>query len=87
MDKAAIVEVLEEIAELLELKGENAFKVRAYQNGARALETLDEDLGTVIAEERLGEVKGSARKRSKSSTTRLGSRASSNWPRPAGRGR
>ncbi|MDP0498276.1 MAG: DNA polymerase/3'-5' exonuclease PolX [Verrucomicrobiota bacterium JB024] len=58
MDKAAIVEVLEEIAELLELKGENAFKVRAYQNGARALETLDEDLGTVIAEERLGEVKG-----------------------------
>jgi DNA polymerase (family 10) len=58
MDKAAIVEVLEAIAELLELKGENAFKVRAYQNGARALETLDEDLGTVIAEERLGEVKG-----------------------------
>ncbi len=58
MEKSAIVEILEDIAELLELKGENTFKVRAYQNGARALETLDEDLGTVIAEERLGEVKG-----------------------------
>ncbi len=58
MEKADIVDILEEIAELLELKGENAFKVRAYSGGARALETLDEDLGTVIAEERLGDIKG-----------------------------
>ena len=58
MDKAEIVAALEEIAVLLELKGENAFKVRAYQNGARALEGLAEDLGTVIAEERLGKVPG-----------------------------
>ncbi|KAF0093189.1 MAG: DNA polymerase (family X) [Puniceicoccaceae bacterium 5H] len=58
MDARAIAEVLEEIGQLLELKGENPFKIRAYQNGARALESLDEDLGTLIAEERLGEVKG-----------------------------
>ncbi|MGE9293833.1 MAG: DNA polymerase/3'-5' exonuclease PolX, partial [Puniceicoccales bacterium] len=58
MEKADIVEVLEAIAELLELKGENAFKIRAYQNGARSLETLDEDLGTVIEEDRLGKIKG-----------------------------
>ncbi|MEM9227455.1 MAG: histidinol-phosphatase, partial [Verrucomicrobiota bacterium] len=58
MEKAAIVDLLEEIAELLELKGENAFKVRAYSAGARALETLEEDLGSLIAEERLGEIKG-----------------------------
>lgn len=49
---------LGEIGTLLELKGENPFKVRAYQSGARALESLDEDLDTLIAEERLDKVKG-----------------------------
>ncbi|MEO0795185.1 MAG: DNA polymerase/3'-5' exonuclease PolX [Verrucomicrobiota bacterium] len=58
MDKSEIVAVLESIAELLELKGENPFKVRAYQSGARALESLEEDVSAVIAEERLGKIKG-----------------------------
>ena len=58
MDKAAIVDVLEEIAVLLELTGGNGFKIRAYQNGARALETLEEDLDTLIGEGRLSEVNG-----------------------------
>lgn len=39
MDKEAIIDVLERIGRLLELKGENPFKIRAYLNGARALET------------------------------------------------
>ncbi len=58
MDKAGIVDILESIAELLELKGENPFKIRAYSNGARALESLEKDLGEVIAAGELGEVKG-----------------------------
>ncbi len=58
MDKAEIVKVLDEIGELLELQGENPFKIRAYQSGARALEGLTEDLGTLIEEQRLHEVKG-----------------------------
>jgi DNA polymerase (family X) len=58
MTKADIVDALEEIALLLELQGENPFKVRAYQNGARALEELTEDLGALIAANGLGEVKG-----------------------------
>lgn len=58
MDKASIAQILDDIAALLELKGENPFKVRAYQAGARALESLNEDLATVIAEERLGKIKG-----------------------------
>lgn len=58
MTKSEIVDVLNEIATLLEVKGENTFKVRAYQNGARALESLEEPLETVIAEERLGEIDG-----------------------------
>jgi DNA polymerase (family 10) len=47
MNKKEIAEVLNEIGTLLELKGENPFKVRAYQNGARALETLTEKLEDV----------------------------------------
>lgn len=39
MTKDQIIEVLETIGRLLELKGENAFKVRAYANAIRALET------------------------------------------------
>ncbi len=58
MDKADIVEVLEEIAVLLELKGENPFKIRAYQAGARALETLEGDLDALIEAGDLGSVKG-----------------------------
>jgi DNA polymerase (family 10) len=56
--KNEIADVLNDIAVLLELKGENPFKSRAYQAGARALEALEEDLGAVIADGRLGEMKG-----------------------------
>ncbi|MBT6851830.1 MAG: DNA polymerase/3'-5' exonuclease PolX [Opitutae bacterium] len=58
MDKKDIVEVLERIGTMMEIKGENPFKVRAYFSGARTLQTMEEDLGTVIGEERLGDVPG-----------------------------
>ena len=58
MDKAAIASVLEEIGILLELTGENPFKVRAYQNGASALTALEDDLGARIEAGTLGEVPG-----------------------------
>jgi len=58
MDKGRIVAILEEIGLLLELKAENPFKIRAYQNGARALETMEEPLDQVIEEDRLGTVPG-----------------------------
>ena len=34
MDNAAIARILREIADLLEIKGDNPFKIRAYRNGA-----------------------------------------------------
>ncbi|MEX0322470.1 MAG: DNA polymerase/3'-5' exonuclease PolX [Puniceicoccaceae bacterium] len=58
MEVRDIVDRLEEIGVLLELNGDNPFKVRAYQSGARALESLEEDLDTLIEEETLGNVKG-----------------------------
>ena len=38
MTKDEVGRVLQNIARLLELKGENPFKIRAYVNAARALE-------------------------------------------------
>ena len=58
MDKKDIIEVLERIGTMLEIKGENPFKVRAYFSGARTLQTMEEDLGEVIGEGRLGEIPG-----------------------------
>ena len=58
MDKDQVAEVLIEIGVLLELKGENPFKSRAYANAARALESLSEPLEKLIGENRLGEIKG-----------------------------
>ncbi len=53
-----VVRTLEEIASLLELKGENPFKVRAYENAARALDGLTGDLGAIIEAGTLTEVPG-----------------------------
>lgn len=58
MTKADIVSALEEIAVLLELRGENPFKIRAYQAGARALETMEEDLDALLEVDELGKVPG-----------------------------
>jgi DNA polymerase (family 10) len=58
MDKERVAAVIEEIGVLLELKGENPFKTRAYANAARALETLTEPLEKLVAEDRLGSVRG-----------------------------
>ncbi|HUR44281.1 MAG TPA: helix-hairpin-helix domain-containing protein, partial [Candidatus Saccharimonadales bacterium] len=58
MDKDQIAEILIEIGILLELKGENPFKSRAYGAAARVLETMTEPLSKVIAEGRLGAIKG-----------------------------
>jgi DNA polymerase (family X) len=58
MDKDKVAEILVEIGVLLELKGENPFKTRAYANGARTIEGLSEPLATLVAEKRLGEIKG-----------------------------
>ncbi len=58
MDKDQVADILVDIGLLLELKGENPFKTRAYQNGARTIQQLEEPLAKIVAEERLGEIKG-----------------------------
>lgn len=58
MDKKDIAGLLKGIGTLLEVKGENEFKVRAYYNGARTIEDMDEDIETLIKENRLKDIKG-----------------------------
>jgi len=59
LDKFAIAAALQEIAALLELKGgKDRFKARAYQNGARVLAGMAEDIGVVIQENRLTSMRG-----------------------------
>ncbi|NLG85402.1 MAG: DNA polymerase/3'-5' exonuclease PolX [Firmicutes bacterium] len=58
MDKAAVGAILHEIGLLLELRGENPFKVRAYYQAARVVEGLTEDLAELVRTGRLGELAG-----------------------------
>jgi DNA polymerase (family 10) len=58
LDKVAVARALREIGTLLEVKGENPFKVRAYEAGARALEGLQDDLAARVAARRLEELPG-----------------------------
>ena len=58
MDKRDVARILDEISVLLELKGENPFKIRAYENAARAIDSLSDDLGARIEAGTLREIKG-----------------------------
>ena len=59
MEKQGTAKVLEEIAILLELEGENTFKSRAYYNAARAVEMLgEEELERLVSEDKLKDVRG-----------------------------
>jgi DNA polymerase (family 10) len=58
MDKHDLARIFNEIGLLLELGGNNPFKTRAYYNAARTLENLNDDLPTLIREQRLSDIPG-----------------------------
>ena len=58
MDNKEIATVLLDISRILELKDENIFKIRAYQNAARSLEGIGEEVHDLIAQGTLKEVPG-----------------------------
>ncbi len=58
MGKYKISMILEEIGKMLELKGDNPFKIRAYYNGARLIENTEEDVEVLVKERRLNEING-----------------------------
>ena len=58
MQNAEIAVVFRDIAELLKLKKDNIFKIRAYEKAARSIEQLTVNVKQLVAEDRLGEVPG-----------------------------
>src|SRR6059036_720667 len=58
MTKEKIAGELEQIATLLELKNENPFKIRAYTNAARAIETFGGNIANFQDEEALAKIPG-----------------------------
>ncbi|HTX20101.1 MAG TPA: DNA polymerase/3'-5' exonuclease PolX [Bacteroidota bacterium] len=58
MEKAKVAQILDEIGTLLELKGENPFKCRAYHNAARSIEGVTTDLESLVRSGDLRSVKG-----------------------------
>jgi DNA polymerase (family X) len=58
MNNSEIIRILDDIALLLDLKGESVFKTRAYQKAARSIELLGEGVDKLVAEDRLKEIPG-----------------------------
>ena len=58
MDNREVAEILEEMAALMELNGEGGFRIRAYTNAARGIESLREPVATLAAEGKLDSVRG-----------------------------
>src|SRR5439155_14355604 len=57
-DRIAVAAALREIGLLLEVKGGNPYRARAYHRGAAAVEALAGDLARLVADGRLTEVRG-----------------------------
>ena len=53
-----VADILNEIADLLDIKGEIFFKTRAYRIAAQAIEVLEEDIENVVHEDRLTSISG-----------------------------
>ena len=51
MTNSQIAEVLEQLADLLEFQGANAFRIRAYRSGARRIRDLPESIATIVTED------------------------------------
>jgi DNA polymerase (family 10) len=58
MTNTEIAAVFTDIAEMLKLKKDNIFKIRAYQKAARSILELREPVEKLAGENRLGEIPG-----------------------------
>jgi DNA polymerase (family 10) len=58
MRNQEVAQLLYEIADLLELKDENVFKIRAYRRAAQAIESLSKPIEEFYKEDKLDEIPG-----------------------------
>ena len=58
MRSKLVSHILREVAQLLELKGENPFRIRAYQRAARVIEGLGDNLQDIVKQDDLTSMPG-----------------------------
>ncbi len=58
MTNQEVSKIFRDIAKILEIKGENVFRIRAYERAAQTIEGLPENLEDFINEDRLTEIPG-----------------------------
>jgi DNA polymerase (family X) len=58
MNQKDVAKILDEIGTMLEVRGENPFKCRAYHNAAKIISDLTQDLNGLIETGELGTIKG-----------------------------
>ncbi len=58
MKNPEISAIFRDIANILEIKGGNPFRIRAYEKAAQNIEGLSEDIENFIQEDRLREIPG-----------------------------
>jgi len=58
MKNKLIAEIFKNIAEMLEIKGENFFKIRAYEKAAQNIESLPGDIEAFAKDDRLKDIPG-----------------------------
>ena len=58
MTNLEISAIFADIADMLKLKKENTFKIRAYEKVARSIAELKEPVSKLVAEDRLKEIPG-----------------------------
>jgi DNA polymerase (family 10) len=58
MKNQEIAVIFREIAKVLELKGDNPFRIRAYERAAQSIDNLEEDLSTLIEKDTLTDIPG-----------------------------
>lgn len=58
MKNLEIAEIFQNIAKILEIKGENVFRIRAYERAALNIETLSEEIENFVKEDRLKDIPG-----------------------------
>ena len=58
MKNKDIAKIFRQIAQILEIKGENHFRIRAYERGAQNIESLSEDIEVFIKEDRVTTIPG-----------------------------
>jgi DNA polymerase (family 10) len=58
MKNKLIAEIFRQIAEILEIKGENLFRIRAYERAAQNIESLPDDIELFVKDDKLRDIPG-----------------------------